>query len=111
MVSSPDINGLIKNLCQLVLLDTLIHSSQKFIERDTLRVSFEGDILKSCTLISETEALVFTQRKVILVCLINQIQKDLSYPRGLGCISHSLNMVKDIPHMIVTTNEFTETIT
>ena len=57
--------------CQLVVLDTLVHKSEKFVERETIKVLFTGDynFFKRCALISKSQAIVFTWLNAILVSL------------------------------------------
>ena len=63
MLPPLEIFGGFKNKCQLVKLDTLVHKSHSFTIGETIKVNFvnEKDQYKSCALISETQAIVFTR--------------------------------------------------
>ena len=116
-MSSPDILGEIRGRCQLVVLNTMVHSSQKFILADPINLPV--DCLKSCALISESQCLVFTDETVIVVSLTDKTQKQLYYPQKVPPfqrlkspspekvedIAHSLNMMVDgKPCFIIATN-------
>ena len=62
--------GHFKHKCQLVGLDTLVNKTEQFVERNPIQVSFKSNFT-SCALISETEALVFASKEVILVSLVS----------------------------------------
>ena len=72
--------------------------------RDTIAVAFENDKFTSCALMSKIQALVFTQRKAIYVCLKKQFQKVLEYPQGIENAFHSLNLMKIEPKMFIVAN-------
>ena len=61
---------------------------------------------------TESECLVFTEDKVILVYLIDKTQKNISLPQGLKNIyGHSLNvMINSVPFLIVATPEYNQQI-
>jgi hypothetical protein len=83
-MSSPDNDGYIWGKCQLVVLNTMVHSSQQFILSDPLKVTEDDDLLKSFALITESQCLVFTENVVIMVCLTDKMQKSIRYPQGVG---------------------------
>ena len=66
--------------CQLVALNTRVHKSQKFVFVDPLYASFDHDHFRSCALLSESEAIVFTAKKIFLFCLNDKIHKELDHP-------------------------------
>ena len=82
------------------MLDTLINKTEQFVEKEPIHVPIDG-WFRSCALLSETDALVFTSKKVILVSLVNKVQKQLTYPPGIKGTTRSLNIMKDVPYMIV----------
>ena len=60
---------------------------------------------------TESECLVFTAYKVILVSLIDMTQKDISLPQGVRYIVHNLNlMINGVPFLLIATNEFNQQI-
>ena len=61
--------------CYLVSIDTLIHKSQHFVERDSILVTNGGyntNSFKSCVLVSDSEAIVLTKDHAIIVSLNEQ---------------------------------------
>ena len=54
--------------CQLVVLDTMVHKSEQFVERDAFKVSLEHNFI-SCALLSKSQAIIFTGGNAILVSL------------------------------------------
>ena len=100
---SPDQYGYSEDGCQIVVLDTLANKTEKFVEKDTINVTFaKSEYFKSCALISQTEALVFASEEVIHVSLLDKVQKKLSYPSGISLFDgRSLNIKKEVPYMIV----------
>ena len=58
--------------CQLVALDTMVHKSESFVERDSIKISFNCGFL-SCALMSKSQAIVFTDDNAILVSLDDQV--------------------------------------
>ena len=110
MLPLPVTYGNIYDECQLVVLDTLVHSSQHFVVIKPIKVSFERDLFMSCALISESKALVFTRDIIISISLTKLTQKRISYPQGISCISYSLNALMNVPYMIVVTDKFDKQI-
>ena len=84
----------------------MMHMSQKSIFIEPIQVEFEG-AFRSCALISESECLVLTENKVIVVYLSDKTQKQLRFPQGVkGINGLSLNMIVDgIPCFIIATNQ------
>ena len=79
-MSSPDVDCEIYNKCQLVILNTMVHMSQQFIVADPIKVT-KDSLIKSFALISESQCLVITYKRVILVSLIDdQNQKEIRLP-------------------------------
>ena len=104
MLPLPDSNGNISGKCQLVVLDTMVHMTQKFILTEAFEVQFKLDFFKSCALVSESACLVFTEKSAILVSLIEQTQRTIRLPQGIGRIVHSLNvMTNGTPYLLVAT--------
>ena len=52
------------------MLDTLVNKTEQYVERHPLQMSFE-EYIKSCALISDTQAIVFAKREVILISLVS----------------------------------------
>ena len=98
---TPDSNNTISNKVQLVALDTHVHKSQKFIEAQTIPVSFEDDNFHSCAIVSDSQVLVFISWIVILVDMDNKSQTVISKPEGIGRIDICLNMMKDDTPLII----------
>ena len=81
-----------------MVLDAIVHKDQKFIFTEPIQIELRDSVLLSCTLISESECLVLTNKKVILVSLIDQTKRDISYPQGIKFTDYRLNlMVNGIP--------------
>ena len=101
VVSTP---GYHQRQYQFVVLDAMMHMSQKFIFTEPFQVEFKDDF-KSCALISESECLALTWKKVILISLIDHTQKQVSFPQGVTMSFRSLNvMVNGEPCFIITTS-------
>ena len=85
-----------------------MHMSQKSIFTEPIQVEFRDNYLKSCALISESECLVLTELKVIVVSLIDQNQKQLCFPQGvIEICGQSLNMmVNGTPYFIIATHQY-----
>ena len=85
-MSSPHGYGYIRSKCQLVVLNTMVHSSQQFILSDPIEVTEDSgymDYMESFALITESQCLVFTRKRVIMVSLIDKMQKRIEYPQGV----------------------------
>ena len=50
---------------------------------------------------SKSQALVFTNKNVVLVYLEERIQKDLSYDQGVKEVAYGLNMMTSGPNLII----------
>jgi hypothetical protein len=54
---------------------------------------------------------VFTRDKVIVVSLIENTQRAITYPNGVFYIDHSLNvMMKGVPYLIIATFDYSRQI-
>ena len=56
------------------MLDTLVNKTEQYVIRDPIEIKYdyERDRYKGCTLISETEALVFAAYEDLLVNLVEK---------------------------------------
>ena len=79
-------------VCYLVELDLKGIEDKKFIEKDTIKVSFK-EIFRSCALISKHKVLIFASEQVISISLENKIQKAIEFPYIFSEIVHSFNMI------------------
>ena len=61
---------------------------------------------------TESECLVFTNKKIILVSLIDKTQKEISCPEEFcGFLEHSLNvMINGVPFLLIATDRFDQQI-
>ena len=50
---------------------------------------------------SKSQALVFTNKNVVLVYLEERIQKDLNYDQGVKEVAYGLNMMTSGPNLII----------
>ena len=57
----------------------------------------------SCALLTQSEVIVFTENFALLVSLIDKTQKTLKFPEPIDTIERSLNFMKNVPCLVVTT--------
>ena len=67
----PDVNSNIPNF-SLVILETLVHKSEQFVVKDDIIVK---SYFQSCTIMSESLAVVLTHNKIITLSLDDLTQK------------------------------------
>ena len=58
----------------------------------------------SCALLTQSEVIVFTENFALLVSLIDKTQKTLKFPEPIDTIERSMNFMKNVPCLVVTTD-------